>query len=183
MMRLRSLVLMLGLLPVMLRPVRSSDMGRIRELARAKFPDVKPISTETLANWLAATDRLLPLLIDARSEAEFQVSHLRNAVRTSSVQEVTTLVAVDSGGEARPVVVYCAVGYRASAFVQKLQKAGLTEVFSLDGSIFQWANEGRELFRDNAPVKVVHPYDRKWGGLLKPEYRADLRKLWRRDGR
>ena len=175
-MRLRSLVLMLSLLPVLLRPVRASDLDKIRELARAKFPDVKQISTDTLANWLAATNRLAPLLVDVRSVAEFQVSHLRNALHTESVQEVKTRAAAGSNRETRPVVVYCAVGYRSSAFVQKLQKAGLTNVFNLDGSIFQWANEGRELFRDNGRVKVVHPYDRKWGRLLKPEYRANVLK-------
>jgi rhodanese-related sulfurtransferase len=90
-------------------------------------------------------------------------------LHTDSVQQVKRL-ASGSDGPARPVVVYCAVGYRSSALAQKLQKAGLTNVFSLDGSIFQWANEGRQLYRGSERVKEVHPYNRKWGRLLKPEY-------------
>lgn len=166
MIRFRSLILMLSLLPAMLRPVRASDMEKIRELARAKYSGVKQISTETLAAWLADTNRVPPLLVDVRSDAEFRISHLRNALHTDSVERVKTFAST----EKRAVVVYCAVGYRSSAFVQKLQKAGLTDVFSLDGSIFQWANEGRDLYRGNERVKEVHPYDRKWGGLLKQEY-------------
>ena len=164
---------MLGLLPVMLRPVKASDLEKIKGLARAKFPDVKQITTGALAQWLAESNRVPPLLIDARSEAEFRVSHLPNALHTDSVQDVKKLAA-GSDDQARPVVVYCAVGYRSSAFAQRLQKAGLTNVYNLDGAIFQWANEGRELYRANERVKEVHPYDRKWGQLLKPEYRANV---------
>lgn len=159
----------------MVRPVKASDMDKIKELARAKFPDVKQITTDALAKWLADTNRVPPLLVDARSDAEFRVSHLPHALHTDSIEHVKRLAA-GSDCQARPVVIYCAVGYRSSAFAQKLQREGLTNVFSLDGSIFQWANEGRELFRGNDRVHEVHPYDRKWGGLLKPEYRAEVLK-------
>lgn len=162
---------MLSLLPAIVRPVKASDMEKIKELARAKFPDVKQITTETLARWLAETNSLPPLLVDVRSEAEFRVSHLRSAVHTDSVEEVRTRV-TGPDVESRPVVVYCAVGYRSSAFAQKLKNSGITNVWNLDGSIFQWANEGRPLYRGAQLVKEVHPYDRKWGRLLKPEYRA-----------
>jgi len=164
---------MLSLLPTLVRPVRASDMERVRELARLKFRDVNQITTDGLAHWVADTNRVSPLLVDARSEAEFRVSHLPKAVHGESVQEVKRLAA-GSDGQLRPVVVYCAVGYRSSALVQKLKRAGLTNVFSLDGSIFQWANEGRDLYRGDDRVKAVHPHNHKWGQLLKPEYRADL---------
>ena len=41
-----------------------------------------------------------------------------------------------------------------------------TNVRNLDGSIFQWANEGRPLVRGNQRVQDVHPYDENWGRLL-----------------
>jgi rhodanese-related sulfurtransferase len=171
MIRLRSLLAMLSLLPTLVRPVRVADMEKVRDLARLKVPDVKQLSTEALANWIADTNRVSPLLVDARSDTEFRVSHLPKALLAESVEEVKRL-AGGSDGQVRPVVVYCAVGYRSSAFVQKLQKAGLTNVFSLDGSIFQWANEGRDLYQGRERVNTVHPYNRKWGQLLKPERRA-----------
>ena len=70
------------------------------------------------------------------------------------------------------MVVYCSVGYRSSRLVARLQQAGCTNVFNLEGSIFQWANEDRRLERDGQPVKEVHPYNRTFGQLLRPEHRA-----------
>ena len=163
----RSLLLMLSLLPVLVRPVKASDMEKIKQLTRTKFPDVKQMSTEGLARLL--TNSPPPLLVDVRSDDEFRVSHLRNAVHTESVAEVMQLTGAASS---RPVVVYCAVGYRSSSFARKLQHAGLTNVWNLEGSIFQWVNEGREVYRAEKRVQEVHPYDRKWGQLLRPEYRS-----------
>ena len=39
------------------------------------------------------------------------------------------------------IVVYCSVGYRSSRLVERLQQAGYTNAFNLDGSIFQWATK------------------------------------------
>jgi 3-mercaptopyruvate sulfurtransferase SseA len=72
----------------------------------------------------------------------------------------------------QPIVVYCSVGYRSSRLAERLQKAGCTNVFNLDGSIFQWANEGRLLERDGRPVNEVHPYSQTFGQLLRSEHRA-----------
>ena len=156
---------MLSLLPILVRPVKASDLEKIKLLTRSKFPDVRQMSTEGLARLL--TNSPPPLLVDVRSEDEFRVSHLRNAVHTESVAEVKRLA-----GGGSPVVVYCAVGYRASLFARKLQKAGLTNVWNLEGSIFQWVNEDRPVYQGDRRVQRVHPYDRKWGQLLKADYRS-----------
>jgi len=42
-------------------------------------------------------------------------------------------------------------------------------VFNLQGSIFQWANEGRPLMANGRVVHVVHPYSERWGVLLNPQ--------------
>jgi hypothetical protein len=44
----------------------------------------------------------------------------------------------------------------------------MQNVMNLEGSIFQWANEGREVVRGDTSVREVHPYGRRWAGLLKP---------------
>ena len=62
--------------------------------------------------------------------------------------------------------------YRSSRLAERLRQAGCTNVFNLDGSIFQWANEGRPLERDGRPVNEVHPYNKTFGQLLRPEHRA-----------
>ena len=71
-----------------------------------------------------------------------------------------------------PVVVYCSVGYRSAAIVQRIERAGVGRVYNLEGGIFAWANEGRPIFKDNARAKLVHPYDKLWGLLLHEDLRA-----------
>ena len=44
----------------------------------------------------------------------------------------------------------------------------------MSGSIFQWANEGYPIERNGEPADKVHPYNARWGKLLKPQLRADL---------
>lgn len=46
---------------------------------------------------------------------------------------------------------------------------------NLEGSIFAWANEGRPLVDDKGLATKVHPYDAKWGELLKPALRSPLK--------
>jgi hypothetical protein len=48
-------------------------------------------------------------------------------------------------------------------------ESGRANVFNLQGSIFQWANDGRALIANDRVVHVVHPYNERWGVLLNPE--------------
>lgn len=110
-----------------------------------------------------------PVLIDVRENDEFAVSHLPNAINVKKVTELS--LAKDT-----PMVIYCSVGVRSAAFAEELMGKGFTKVKNLRGSIFAWANAGYPLQRGASAVKTVHPYNRKWGTLLKPElhmYRAD----------
>ena len=50
--------------------------------------------------------------------------------------------------------------------------AGYADVWNLEGSIFQWANGGRPVYRDGRPVEAVHPYNTLWGTLLADSLRA-----------
>jgi len=151
-------------------PVNAQTWESILQAIRKKFPTVKQLSTDELARWLADTNRPAPLLIDARNKEEFAVSQLPNAQHFDSVKQVGEAAAAKS----RPIVVYCSVGYRSSAFAEKLQRAGFTNVFNLEGSIFAWANEGKPVYRGSQKLDPpkVHPYDKKWGALLKRELRG-----------
>ena len=131
---------------------------------RARFPDVRQVSTVQLSDWLADSHRETPVLLDVRTEDEFNVSHLPNAVR-----EVPS-AAIASG---KPVVAYCSIGWRSAAAVRRLVKDGHTNVFNLEGSIFVWASEGRPLERHGQPVRKVHPYNSEWGRLLPSALRSD----------
>lgn len=136
----------------------------VLESIREQFPDVRQLQTQELAEWLADPSRRPPLLLDARTEAEFEVSHLAGARHFP--EETPPAELLETAGADQPVVVYCSVGYRSSAVARRLREAGFTEVYNLEGSIFKWANEGRPVYRQEQTVQEVHPYDSLWGTLL-----------------
>ena len=156
-----------GLLP---SPSAGQDLEGVKKKIRTEFPSVRQVSTTQLAAWLGQTNRPEPLLLDARSPAEYAVSHLPGARWVDAKAPAAEVVSYL--GTNQPVVVYCSVGYRSSRLAARLQQAGRTNVFNLDGSIFQWANEDRRLERDGQPAKEVHPYNKTFGQLLRPEHRA-----------
>ena len=93
------------------------------------------------------------------------MSHIGGAVRATTVG--TALNAIEADSRQPTVVVYCSVGYRSSRLVSRLKARGVENVFNLEGSLFQWANEGRPLVRGDEPATRVHPYDDEWGELLR----------------
>ena len=78
------------------------------------------------------------------------------------------------------VVCYCSVGYRSSDIAKKLYHSAKQAGFSLDvhnmeGGVFQWAIEGREIVDNNGEkASVVHPYNTVFGKLLPWKLRASL---------
>ena len=93
------------------------------------------------------------------------------------------LVSGESCEDVVKVVCYCSVGYRSSYLAQQLlceldkpvyqEMKSKVMVYNLEGSIFKWANEGKDL-QDNRGRKtvVVHPYNFVWGKLLNAELRC-----------
>jgi len=126
---------------------------------KAEFPDVATITTQDIS-----TRKDSPLLLDAREENEFAVSHLSGAVLAEKdcAAQLTRLGMTKD----RPIVVYCSVGYRSAVLARSLQKEGFTNVRNLAGSIFAWANEDRPLFNADGTTTGVHPFDLLWGRYL-----------------
>ena len=120
------------------------------------------MSTGELAERIAAKNGARPLLIDVRARQEYEVSHLPGAVWAETPQQIASTMREASDGQA--VVLYCSVA-------PTLMQSGRANVFNLQGSIFQWANEGRPLVANDHAVHVVHPYNERWGVLLNPQLR------------
>jgi rhodanese-related sulfurtransferase len=160
---LQLLRLQASLVPMVLRGARPDDFDKIKELVRVKFPTVRQITTRELADWLADGSRTPPALVDVRSEQEFRVSHLKDALRFDAKQFDQAAAGRD---KTRPLVLYCAVGYRSSAMAIRLGRQGFTDVRNLEGSIFQWARERRPLFRGEQRVEDVHPGSARWSKLM-----------------
>lgn len=178
-------LLIMIFLPILLGAVVVLLAGRplafqvLQRRIASKFPQVQWISTEELARWQENPGRPQPVVLDARTDPEFQLSHLRGALPIDPYRP--SLRSLQSFPKDTPVVVYSSVGYRSCRVADWLAKAGYTEVRNLAGSLFQWANEGRPLFKDgDRPTAIVHPYDRKWGLLVQGQYRAQAPDLERK---
>lgn len=156
----------LSLAALYLRPVHADDVTGIRETIRKRFPAVRQLSTQALADWLADPARPSPLLVDVRDTGEFKTSHLPGARHLTTAKEIRSVLKSPDA----PVVVYCSVGYRSSSVAEALSQLGCTNTWNLEGAIFGWANEGRPVFRGTHRVGEVHPYSAKWGRLLQNRF-------------
>jgi rhodanese-related sulfurtransferase len=134
-----------------------------------EWPEVPQMSTRELAERIAANNGARPLLIDVRTRQEYEVSHLPGAVWAETPQQIASALREASDGQT--VVLYCSVGVRSSKAAATLMRSGRTNVFNLQGSIFQWANEGRTLVANDRAARVVHPYNERWGVLLNLQLR------------
>ena len=106
------------------------------------------------------------VLLDTRSRAEYDVSHLPNA-RWVGYDEFD-LKRVQGIPKDANVVLYCSVGYRSERVGEKLLAAGYRRVHNLDGSLFEWVNQGNAVVdRAGKPTQRVHAYNRMWGVWLK----------------
>lgn len=135
---------------------------------RGRFPDVRHVDATALAAELAAAESgagEAPLLLDVRAPEEAAVSRLPGAVRAETLEEALAVLGDVEPG--RRIVAYCSIGYRSSELVEQLNARGFTNAVNLEGSIFEWGNQGRAVVGpDGEPVKGIHPYDSTWGRLL-----------------
>ncbi|MBU7585189.1 MAG: rhodanese-like domain-containing protein [Nostoc sp. TH1S01] len=136
------------------------------------FPTVGQITTEQFAYWLTDPTKPQPFILDARSQAEYAVSHIKGAVHIDA--NTSNITALSTVSKATAIVVYCSVGYRSAKVAQQLQSKGYKQIFNLSGGLFQWANEERPIVKsDENLTNLVHPYNVLWGKLLKRIYHAD----------
>lgn len=176
--RLVRIFLILFVLPTLVGAVVMVAAGRplvfevMQRGTARKFPEVTWILTKDLARWLNDSARSQPVVLDARSEPEFRVSHLRGARRIDPYRP--SLDPLAGLPKDTSIVVYSSAGYRGARVASWLGEQGYPNVQNLGSSLFQWANEGKPLFRGEQPTVMVHPYDGKWGWgwLLEREYRA-----------
>lgn len=143
---------------------------------KKEFPEVEHISIHSLSTLIrsheAGVDHLL--LIDCRTPAEFQISHLKGALNLQTVEEVENFLKAQESPPAN-VVCYCSVGYRSGQLTENLQEKGLTGIKNVIGSIFSWANEDRPLIdSEGEPTEKVHPYNNFWAKHLKEGKAANI---------
>ncbi len=105
------------------------------------------------------------VLLDARPEKEYAVSHIEGAecvgFESFNKSKVEHLSTEDT------IVVYCSVGYRSEKVGEQLQALGFKNVYNLYGSIFEWVNQGNTVVNLNGETEEVHTFDKEWSQWLK----------------
>ena len=102
--------------------------------------------------------------IDARSRAEYDVSHIPGAIFLGdSAIDYHQIYALPTN---QPLLVYCTVGARSEATTDSLRAMGFEDVTNLFGGIFAWAEADMPLVnRHGQPTDTVHGYTSFWGAL------------------
>ncbi|MFT5642687.1 MAG: rhodanese-related sulfurtransferase [Janthinobacterium sp.] len=95
-------------------------------------------------------------LLDVRSSAEFDASHLRDA-KNIPLADVSKRIAELGKIKTRSIVVICASGTRSASAASVLQKAGFEDVVCLDGGINAWQSAGLPVTKGNAPTAAANP--------------------------
>jgi rhodanese-related sulfurtransferase len=105
------------------------------------------------------------LLVDAREQKEFTVSHISQSVWVGYDKlDLSPLANVPKN---KPIVVYCSVGYRSEKVAEKLIAQGFTNVKNLYGGIFEWKNQDKPVVNEQGETNQVHAFSKAWGVWLK----------------
>lgn len=125
--------------------------------------NVPYMSVETLA--LPKTNAIL---LDAREEKEFKVSHLKDAIQVGydHFKLKETLAKLPKDKDAK-IVVYCSIGIRSETVAHKLIEEGYTNVYNLYGGIFEWKNNNFKV-QDTLgnETQKVHTFSKSWSKWL-----------------
>jgi rhodanese-related sulfurtransferase len=169
------IVLFLFVIPLLLGAGVAYFAGRpiafdaIRRITDYKFPNGKWVVASELVRWRADPGRAPPVVLDARTQDEYAVSHLEGAVQIDPYKP--SLRPLRGFSKDTAIVVYSSVGYRGARVADFLARQGYSQVYNLEGGQFRWANERRPVFRQDRPTAEVHPYNPTWGLLLESQYR------------
>ncbi len=137
---------------------RAQSQARLDDLVqqtRARFPDVPRF---TVPEYLAFADTADVVLVDVRREEERAVSHIAGSIPYWEFEK---------NAEAyrdRPVVCYCTIGWRSSAYARDLVREGW-DARNLEGSLLAWAQHDRELVGPDGPTRRLHVYGKRWNVL------------------
>lgn len=103
----------------------------------AHRPDVlrkgQRISAQSVAELLTTSNP--PILLDVRTEKEWTAGHIDRSLNIPLPHLAENIHQLPAG---KPVVVHCASGYRSSAAMGILEKAGRTEAMDLIGGYDAW---------------------------------------------
>ena len=88
------------------------------------------------------------VLLDVRTQAEYDSGHILNAINISHEQilEYPELLAEYKDSQ---MVVFCRSGVRASKVIQLLESIGFEDIIDIDGDMLAWSEAGYRMEVNN----------------------------------
>lgn len=160
-----------GLKEMKAQPAREAkrELSDVEHMVRNVYADVAQLPASRLGDIKDGKHDVV--VIDVRESEEFGVSHLEGAIRVDP--DIWTSAFVSRFGKeaaGKTFVFYCSVGVRSSKLAgrvqSKLKELGAAGVYNLEGGIFRWHNENRQLVNGAGETQFVHKYDDSWGRLV-----------------
>ncbi len=114
------------------------------------------------------------IYLDARSKAEYEVSHVKNSVWVG--YDDFDVKKLNDYDKSKNIIVYCSVGYRSEKIAKRLEKDGFKNVHNLYGGLFEWYNSGLEIV-DNSGQSTdkIHTYNEDWSQWVTARNNGDLK--------
>jgi len=104
------------------------------------------------------------VFLDAREPQEYKVSQIKNARLVG--YDHFDMSAVKDISKDSEIIVYCSVGYRSEKIAETLIANGFTNVSNLYGGIFEWKNQGHDVYDSTGITENTHAYNFTWGVWL-----------------
>ena len=102
-------------------------------------------------------------IFDAREVKEYNVSHLKNAQFVGFDKFNSKKINSFCKNHEATIVVYCSIGVRSEKIGEKLIKLGYKNVYNLFGGIFEWKNQGEEIYdNDEKITQNIHTFSKEW---------------------
>ena len=133
-----------------------------RLLTKFNLKNVPYISVEALA-----MDKTKIILLDAREEKEYKVSHIKDAICVGYDDFKVKKTIKKLPNKDAKIVVYCSLGIRSETIAYKLIQKGYTNVYNLYGGIFEWKNNNfTVLDTQGSETEKVHTFNKNWSKWL-----------------
>ncbi len=108
------------------------------------------------------------IILDSREKREFDVSHISTATFVGYTNFFIEEVSETIQNKDTQIVVYCTIGVRSEKIVEKLQKAGFTNINNLYGGICEWKNNDYLIVdSNNTETDMIHAYTKQWSKWFK----------------
>jgi rhodanese-related sulfurtransferase len=116
----------------------------IGEKLKSLYPDKEMFENCSSITFERAFQKAGCQLVDVRTKAEFDESHIPGAILINVNQDDFDVQVTKLLQPAKPVAVYCRGGVRSRKASEKLLLKGF-QVYNLDRGFLQWVKDGKEV--------------------------------------